>query len=325
MILVTGASGFVGGHVARALVRAGAPVRVLLRAASSTAAIDDLLGKVEIVRGDLTDAASLRAAVAGCRQLYHVAADYRLWTRDPREMYLSNVAGTTNLLDAAADAGVSRIVYTSTVGCMGWPADGRPTNEGFPVSEAEMSGHYKLSKFRAEQVALDRAKRGVPVVIVNPTTPVGERDVKPTPTGKIIVEFLAGRMPAYLDTGLNFVDVRAVAEGHLLAAEHGRVGERYLLGDRNMDFSEMLQVLAKISGRRAPTVRIPYAVAYAFAALDTAVAGITGKEPRAPLEGVKLARHKMFVDSDKAQRELGYQPGDVEAALRRAVEWFQLL
>lgn len=329
MILVTGASGFVGGHVTRALVRAGAPVRVLLRSSSSTAAIDDLLDNpagrdaVEIVRGDLTDAASLRAAVAGCRQLYHVAADYRLWARDPREMYRSNVTGTANLLDAAADAGVSRIVYTSTVGCMGWPADGRPTNEDFPVCEADMSGHYKRSKFQAEQVALDRARQGVPVVIVNPTAPVGEGDVKPTPTGKIIVDFLAGRMPAYLDTGLNLVDVRAVAEGHLRAAERGRVGQRYLLGDRNMEFREILEVLARLSGRRAPKLRIPYAVAYAFAAVDTAVSGITGKEPRAPLEGVQLARHKMFIDSDKAQRELAYQPGDVEAALARAVQWFQ--
>lgn len=323
MILVTGASGFVGGHVARALVRAGAPVRLLLRASSSTAAIDDLLDRVEIVRGDLTDSASLRAAVAGCEQLFHVAADYRLWTRDPQSMYRSNVEGTASLLDAAADAGVSRIVYTSTVGCMGWPADGRPTNEEYPVSAADMSGHYKLSKFQAEQAALERARRGVPIVIVNPTAPVGERDVKPTPTGKIIVDFLADRMPAYLDTGLNLVDVRAVAEGHLLAAQNGRVGERYLLGDRNMEFREILETLARITGKRAPKIRIPYAVAYAFAALDTAVAGITGKEPRAPLEGVKLAHHKMFIDSDKAQRELGYRPGDVEAALRRAVEWFR--
>src|ERR1022692_1176438 len=251
MILVTGASGFVGGHVARALVQAGANVRALLRDSSNTKSIDDL--SVEIVRGDLTDRASLDRAVKGCRHVYHVAADYRFWTRDPAEMYKSNVGGTENLLDAAADAGVERIVYTSTVGCMGWPANGAPTNEDYAVTIDSMAGNYKRSKFQAELVALDRARKGVPVVIVNPTAPVGERDVKPTPTGKIILDFLQGRMPAYLDTGLNFVDVRAVAAGHLLAAERGRIGERYLLGDRNMDFSEMLQALAEISGRRAPT------------------------------------------------------------------------
>ncbi len=186
-----------------------------------------------------------------------------------------------------------------------------------------MSGHYKRSKFMAEQVALERARKGVPIVIVNPTAPIGERDVKPTPTGKMIVDFLAGRMPAYLDTGLNLVDVRAVADGHLKAAEHGRIGERYLLGDRNMTLREILETLARLSGRRAPRLRIPYGVAYAFAAIDTAISGLTGKEPRAPLEAVKLAKHKMFIDSDKARRELGYQPGDVESALTRAIEWFR--
>ena len=309
--------------MARALVRQGADVRVLLRGSSNTQAIDDLLDCVEIVRGDLTDAASLRTAAAGCRQVYHVAADYRFWSRDPESMYKSNVGGTENLLDAAADAGVERIVYTSTVGCMGWPADGSPTNEDYPVSLDDMTGHYKRSKFLAERVALDRAKKGVPVVIVNPTAPVGERDVKPTPTGKTILDFLRGKMPAYIDTGLNVVDVHAVAEGHLLAAERGRIGERYLLGDRNMELREILETLARITGRPAPKVRIPYAVAYAFAAVDTAIAGITGKEPRAPLEAVKLARHKMFIDSDKARRELGYQSGNAEDALARAVEWFR--
>jgi dihydroflavonol-4-reductase len=321
MILVTGASGFVGGHVARALVQAGANVRVLLRDSSNTRSIDDL--SVEIVRGDLTDRASLDRAVKGCRHVYHVAADYRFWTRDPAEMYKSNVGGTENLLAAAASAGVERIVYTSTVGCMGWPANGAPTNEDYPVTIDSMAGNYKRSKFQAELVALDRARKGVPLVIVNPTAPVGERDVKPTPTGKIILDFLQGRMPAYLDTGLNFVDVRAVAAGHLLAAERGRIGERYLLGDRNMELREALELLARLSGRRAPKIRIPYALAYAVGAVSTAISSVTGREPMVPLESVKLAGHKMFIDSDKAARELGYDPGNVEDAFGRAIEWFR--
>ncbi len=320
--LVTGASGFVGGHVVRALVDSGAAVRVLLRASSNTAAISDILDRVEVVRGDLTDAASLRAAVAGCGRVFHVAADYRLWTRDPTEMYRSNVDGTANLIDAAADAAVERIVYTSTVGTMGWPANGAPANEEYPVSIDAMSGHYKRSKFQAELVALDRAEKGIPVVIVNPTAPVGERDVKPTPTGKIILDFLQGKMPAYLDTGLNFVDVRAVARGHLLAAERGRVGQRYLLGDRNMELREALEVLARLSGRHAPKLRIPYAVAYAVGAVSTGISALTGREPMVALEGVKLAGHRMYVDSDKASRELGYEPGNVDDAFRRAIEWF---
>lgn len=321
MVLVTGASGFVGGHVARRLVEEGAPVRVLLRRTSNTAAIDDL--KVERVVGDLTDPASLRAAVAGCRMVFHVAADYRLWVRNPRAMYAANVEGTANILDAAAEAGAERIVYTSTVGCMRWPADGGPTNEDVPVTLADMVGHYKGSKFMAEQGALERARRGVPVVVVNPTAPVGEADVKPTPTGRIILDFLRGRMPAYIDTGLNLVDVRAVAQGHLAAACRGRIGERYLLPGANMEFREILSVLARLSGRKAPSLRLPWGVAYAAALAESALARITGHEPRVPLEGVKLARHRMFVDSSKAARELGFQPGSVEDALGRAVHWFE--
>ncbi len=321
-VLVTGASGFVGAHVARALVAAGAAVRVLLRNTSITESLHGL--KVERCYGDLRDPAALRFAVAGCETVFHVAADYRLWVPNPQVMYAVNVEGTANLLDAAAEAGVKRIVYTSTVGCMGWPADGGPANEDTPVSLDDMTGHYKRSKFQAEQAALERARRGVPIVIVNPTAPVGEGDWKPTPTGKIILDFLHGQMPAYLDTGLNLVDVRAVAAGHLAAAERGRIGERYLLGDRNMEFREILQVLGRISGRRPPRLRIPWIVAYAAALVEEGVARVTGREPRAPLEGVKLARHKMFIASDKAQRELGYQPGNVEEALERAVRYFEL-
>jgi dihydroflavonol-4-reductase len=320
MILVTGASGFVGGHVARALVKAGASVRVLLRNTSLTESLQNL--KAERCYGDLRDPSALRFAVAGCKQVFHVAADYRLWVPNPQAMYAANVDGTANLLDAAAEAGVERIVYTSTVGCMGWPRDGSPANEETPVSVEDMTGHYKRSKFLAEQAALERARRGVPIVIVNPTAPVGEGDWKPTPTGKIILDFMHGQMPAYLDTGLNLVDVHSVAAGHLAAAERGRIGQRYLLGDRNMRFREILEVLGKLSGRRPPRLRIPWVAAYAAALGEHALFRLTGREPRAPLEAVRLARHKMFIASDKAQRELGYQPGNVEEALERAVRYF---
>lgn len=321
MILVTGASGFVGGHVARALVAAGAAVRVLLRNTSFTESLHGL--NVERCYGDLRDPASLRFAVARCETVFHVAADYRLWVPNPQAMHAVNVDGTANLLDAAAEAGVKRIVYTSTVGCMGWPKGGEPADESTPVSVKDMNGHYKRSKFLAEQAALERARRGAPIVIVNPTAPVGEGDWKPTPTGKIILDFVQGRMPAYLDTGLNLVDVRAVAAGHLAAAEHGRIGERYLLGDRNMKFREILEVLGRFCGRRPPRLRIPWTVAYLAALAEDVVARVTGREPRAPLEGVKLARRKMFIASYKAPRELGYKPGNVEEALERAVRYFE--
>lgn len=319
MILVTGASGFVGGHVARALVQAGAGVRILLREHSLTDTLHGL--QVERTYGDLRDPASLRAAVRGCRQVFHVAADYRLWVPNPKDMYAVNVDGTAALMDAAAEAGVSRIVYTSTVGCMGWPRGGGPANEDTPVSLANMKGHYKRSKFMAEQAVLERARRGVPVVVVNPTAPVGEDDWKPTPTGRIILDFLAGRMPAYLNTGLNLVDVRAVAAGHLLAAEKGRIGERYLLGDRNLTMREILQMLGRIAGVKPPRLRIPWAAAYMAGLASSGLSRITGNEPRVPLDGVRMARRKMFIASDKAQRELGYQPGNLEDALRRAVEY----
>ena len=321
MILVTGASGFLGGHVARALVERGCRVRALVRPSSDLRGIADL--ELDRATGDLRDPASLDKALAGCHTVYHVAADYRLWARDPSELYRSNVDGTRNLLEAARRAGVRRIVYTSTVGCIGVRGDGAPGDEDSSASLEEMTGAYKRSKFLAEQAALDHARRGLPVVVVNPTAPVGDRDIKPTPTGRIIVDFLLGRMPAYVDTGLNLVDVRDVAAGHLLAAERGRPGERYILGARNMTLLQVLESLARLSGRPAPKVRIPYAVAWLYGAAGTALASLTGREPRAPLEAVRMSRRKMWVRTDKAERELGFRPGAVEEALSRAVEWFR--
>jgi len=320
-ILVTGATGFIGGHVARLLAARGASLRVLVRPQSR---LDNLEGlKAERVVGDLRDPRSLETAVRGCDTVFHVAADYRLWAPAPRELYESNVQGTANLLTAAAQAGMKRVVYTSTVGTIRPPAPGHLSDESAPVSLRDMAGDYKRSKFLAEQTAMQFAARGLPVVIVNPTAPVGEADVKPTPTGKIILDFLLGRMPAYIDTGVNVVDVRAVAEGHLLAAERGRVGERYILGDRNMTLREILETLARLTGRPAPRFRIPYAVAYGFAVFDTFLSRRTGRPPTAPLDAVKMARYKMFVTSAKAERELGYRPGSAEEALERAVRWFQ--
>src|SRR5450432_552660 len=255
-VLVTGASGFLGWHVARVLLERGYPVRALVRQGSRITDLD-----VERVTGDLRDAASLERAVSGCGLLFHVAADYRLWARDPRDLYRSNVDGTRNLLQAAQQAGVERVVYTSTVGCIGIPPPGIG-NEETPVSIRDMAGDYKRSKFLAEQVALEVARGGLPVVIVNPTAPVGDHDRKPTPTGKIVLDFLKGNMPAFIDTGLNLVDVRDTAKGHLLAAERGKPGERYILGCENLTLAEILRRLARLAGRKAPTVRLPYGVAY---------------------------------------------------------------
>lgn len=276
----------------------------------------------EVVLGDLCDPDSLERAVTGCAVVYHVAADYRLWAREPSELYRSNVEGTRNLLTAARDAGVECVVYTSTVGCIGIPGD-RPGNEDTEVGMDEMNGAYKRSKFQAEQVALEFARAGLPVVIVNPTAPVGDRDFKPTPTGKILVDYLKGDMPAFVDTGLNLVDVEDTAEGHLLACERGRSGERYILGSENLTLQQILARLAAISGGSAPRWRIPYAVAYAAGLASTGWANLTGREPRAPLDAVKMARKKMFVSLDKAKRELGFNPRPVDGALQRAVEWFR--
>jgi dihydroflavonol-4-reductase len=317
-ILVTGATGFVGWHVARRLIERGARVRALVR---DPARLRELDG-VEPVIGDLRDNASLNSAVEGCGVVYHVAADYRLWTREPREMFRSNVDGTRSLLEAARNAGVERFVYTSTVGCIGMPSGGLG-DENSAVGLEQMAGPYKRSKFLAERVALEFAGTGFPVVIVNPTAPVGDHDFKPTPTGKIVVDFVRGKMPAYLETGLNVVDVGDVADGHLAACEGGRVGERYILGAENLTLQQIFVALGEIAGRPAPKIRIPYAVAYAAGAISTAWAGLTGREPRAPLDGVRMARKTMWVRHDKASRELGYAPGPARGALERAVEWFR--
>ncbi len=320
--LVTGATGFVGSHVARQLVTAGHPVRILARKNSNLQPLEGL--SVERVEGDLRDAVSLERAMRGVRRVFHVAADYRLSARNPGELYESNVDGTRLLLEAARDAGVERIVYTSTVATMAVPGDdGALPNEETRAVLDQMIGHYKRSKFLAELEAIKAASAGVPVVIVNPTTPVGPGDWKPTPTGRIIVDFLNGKMPAYVDTGLNVVAVEDVAAGHLLAAEKGRIGERYILGGRNMTLKQILDALAQITGRPAPRVKMPHAVALAAGYADEWISRLTGREPQIPVEGVKMSRHRMFVESDKAERELGYRPASVEAALERAVRWYE--
>ena len=320
--LVTGATGFVGSHVARQLVGAGHRVRVLVRPNSNSSLLDGL--PVERSEGDLRDPVSLDRAMKGVRQLFHVAADYRLWTRDPNELYQSNVEGTRRLFEIAGNAGVGRVVYTSTVATVAVANHGAALpNEETHATLDEMIGHYKRSKFLAELEAMKAAAAGLPVVIVNPTTPVGPGDWKPTPTGRIILDFLNGKMPAYVDTGLNVVPVEDVAAGHLLAAEKGRVGERYILGARNMTLKEILDALSFITGRPAPRVRLPHMVALVAAYSDQLISRIVGREPQIPIEGVKMARHRMFVQSDKAEIELGYKPGPVEPALARAVDWYQ--
>ncbi len=315
--LVTGASGFLGWHVARLLIERGHRVRALVRPGSKVDALD-----VEIATGDLRDSASLSRAAAGCGLVFHVAADYRLWAKDPSELYRSNVDGTRNLLEAARNAGAERVVYTSTVGCIGFP-HGSLGDETTPVTLADMAGHYKRSKFMAEQVALEFARGGLPVVIVNPTAPVGSHDVKPTPTGKIVLDFLNGDMPAFIDTGLNIVDVRDCAAGHLLAAERGRVGERYILGSENLTLADILGELAAITGRKAPSARLPYAVAWIAGVCSTGWASLTGKPPRVPMEAVRMARKRMWVRDEKARRELGHNPAPARVALAQAVEWFR--
>jgi dihydroflavonol-4-reductase len=321
LALVTGGNGFVGSHVVRALLARGDEVRVLVRDNADLSALAGL--SVEIVRGDLRQFDSIASAVKGCDQVYHVAADYRLWLRDPAPMYASNVSGTQNILRAAASAGVSRIVYTSTVGALGIPHGG-VGREDTPSSLADMPGHYKRSKFMAEQAAIEAARAGVPVVIVNPSTPIGALDFKPTPTGRIIVDFLNQRMPAYVETGLNIVDVEDVARGHLLAAERGRIGEKYILGGENLTLKEFLGRLAAISGMPAPTVRIPYAVALGYAIGAEAFARtVSRRAPRASLTEVRMSRKRMFFDSSKARAELDYSPGAVDVAISAAIEFFK--
>lgn len=315
--LVTGASGFVGWHVARLLIERGHRVRALVRASSGIPELD-----VERVTGDLRDPASLERAAAGCGLVFHVAADYRLWSKNPRDLYCSNVDGTRNMLSAARSAGVERFIYTSTVGCIGIPPAGIG-DEAQPVSLAQMTGDYKRSKFMAEQIALEFARDGFPVVIVNPTAPMGDHDFKPTPTGQIVLDFLNGAMPMFIDTGLNVVGVRDVAMGHLLACEKGRVGERYILGSENMTLGEILGELAKITGMKAPTLQLPYFLAWSAGLATTAWAGLTGLPPRVPLEAVRMAKTKMWVSHAKAARELGYSPAPACHGLADAVAWFE--
>jgi len=319
--LLTGASGFIGGHVLQALLAAGAEVRCLVRDSSPRRNLD---GKpVEIAVGDLRDAESLQQATAGCDAVFHCAADYRFYAADSRELYDSNVEGTRNVMRAAASAGVGKVVYTSSVGALGLHVDGSPASETTPVSLADMVGHYKRSKYLAERVAEQWAAKGLPVVIVNPSAPVGDGDLKPTATGKMILDFLKRKVPAYVDTGLNLVDVRDVALGHLLAAEKGKVGEKYILGNRDMTLQEIFQTLSEITGLPAPRVRLPHWVPLTFAALETGFSRLVKREPSVPLEAVKLARYRMFFDASKSVRELGLPQTPVEEPLRRAVEWFR--
>src|SRR6266567_2509604 len=319
--LVTGAAGFVGYHVTRVLIGRVKHVRVLIRATASLRTNEGLA--CECVYGDLRDPSSLRKALEGVRQVFHVAADYRLWARNPNEIYDNNVVGTRNLIRASREAGVERFIYTSTVGTIAVPRRGQLPNEATKASVREMIGHYKKSKFLAEQEVLNAAAKGLPAVIVNPTTPVGPGDWKPTPTGRIIVDFLNGRMPAYVDTGLNFVPVEDCAAGHILAAERGRIGERYILGGENLTLKQALEILSQVSGRPAPRVRVPHVLALGAAYADAALSRLIGREPQIPLEGVRMARHSMYVNTEKARAELEFSPGPLTAAFERAVRWYE--
>src|SRR5436189_523049 len=322
LAFVTGATGFLGSHVARALADNGADLRLLVRQSSNTKNIQDL--KAELVTGDLRDPVSLEKGIAGCDVVFHVAADYRLWVRDPEEMYRVNVEGTRAILETARKNKARRVVYTSSVATMGFTSNGQPADENSTVSLGKMIGPYKRSKFMAEQVAIEAARAGQDVVIVNPTTPVGERDIKPTPTGRIVVDFLKKKFPAYVDTGLNLVDATECARGHIAALEKGRSGERYILGGENLTLKQILDKLAAITGLPSPKVRVPYAVALATGLVDEIVTGrIRGREPRATLDAVRMGRKKMFVSSAKAERELGWKCIPVDDSLRRAVDWFR--
>ncbi len=325
---VTGASGFVGANLVHELNARGHEVKALLRETSDTRGLEG--ADYERVTGDLADKRALTDAMRGCDWCFHVAASYHLWLPDYRPMYAANVDGTRNVIEAAAEAGCSRIVYTSTVGCIGLsqPLNGRvePTDEETPITlSRQMSNHYKRSKWQAEEIARELAEKGLPVVIVNPSAPIGPRDVKPTPTGKVIVDFLKRDMPAYLDTGLNWAHVRDVAVGHILAAEKGRIGERYILGnlEGNLSMKEAFALLEEITGVRAPRVRIPYFVAWSAAVVDEAISSVTKKHPKAPLAGVRMAGYKMFFNPAKAVRELGLPQTSAKEALRDAVEWFR--
>jgi dihydroflavonol-4-reductase len=319
---VTGSTGFLGAHVARVLAEQGAELRLLVRSSSDPRNIEGL--KADRVTGDLRVPASIENAISGCEVVFHVAADYRLWVRDSEQMYRSNVEGTRAVLDAARRNSVRRVVYTSSVATMGFSSNGRVADEDSPVALADMIGHYKRSKFMGEQIALEAGRSGQDVVVVNPSTPVGEMDIKPTPTGRIVVDFLKKKFPAYVDTGLNLVDATECARGHVMALEKGRSGQRYILGGENLTLKQILDKLAAITGLPSPRVRVPYVMALATGVVDEIVTGrIRGKEPRATIDAVRMGRKKMFVSSGKAERELGWRIIPVDNALRRAAAWFQ--
>lgn len=321
--LVTGATGFVGSAVARKLLEAGETVRVLARPGSDRRNIADLA--LEVVEGDLRDRASLERALRGCSALFHVAADYRLWVPRPEEIYRANVEGSRNIVLAAAEVGVTRIVYTSSVAVLGLIPGGPPADEATPVTVADMIGHYKRSKFLAEEEIRRLVReQGLPAVIVNPSTPIGPRDIKPTPTGRMIVDAAAGRMPAYVDTGLNVVHVDDVAAGHLLAFERGAIGERYILGGENMALRDIFAGVAALTGRRAPRVRLPHDLIMPVAVMAEGWARVSGGgEPRVTRDSIRMARKKMFFSVEKARRELGFAPRPASEALREAVAWFR--
>jgi dihydroflavonol-4-reductase len=321
-VFITGATGFVGSHVAQELSRRGADLRILIR---STSKLENLAGlPAETVTGDLLQVDALRGAVSGCDAVMHVAADYRLWVTDPEKMHATNVVATRELLRIAREEGVRRVVYTSSVATMGFFSDGRLADEATPVSLANMIGHYKRSKYLAEQEAVTAARDGQQVIILNPTTPIGSGDIKPTPTGRIVVDFLNRKFPAYMDTGLNLVDVNEVARTHVHALERGRSGERYILGGENLTLKQLLDKMSAITGLPSPTMRVPHSVAMAFAVWDQTVTGrLRGREPRATVEAVRMGKKKMFVSSAKAERELGFQVLPVYAALRSAIDWFR--
>ena len=319
-LFITGATGFVGAHVARRAAELGADLRVLTRAASN---VENLPVGADVVVGDLREPAGFASALQGCDALIHVAADYRLWVPDPAEMYKANVEGTRELLRLAREAGVPRVVYTSSVATMGFDRAGTVVDEETPVGEADMIGHYKRSKWMAEQVAMEAARGGQEVMILNPTTPIGALDTKPTPTGRIVVDFLNGNFPAYVETGLNLVDVDEIARMHLVALERGTPGERYILGGENLTLKQILDRLAGITGLAAPTMKVPHAVAMAYAFFEETLTGkLRGKEPRATVEAVRMGKKMMFASSAKAERELGLRVMSVEGALRAAVAWF---
>jgi dihydroflavonol-4-reductase len=320
-VFVTGATGFVGHHVARELAAQGAELRLLVRKSSNLANLEGIGGETSV--GDLSEPDSIRPALDGCDAVFHVAADYRLWIPDPKAMYRANVDGTRDLLRMAREAGVRRVVYTSSVATMGFRSDGIIVNEDSPVSLDDMIGHYKRSKFLAEQEAIAAAKAGQQVMILNPTTPIGSHDTKPTPTGRIFVDFLNGKFPAYVDTGLNLVDVREVARTHAAAIEVGTPGKRYILGGENLTLKQILDKMSAITGIPSPSVKIPFAIAAAYAFFEENLTGrLRGKEPRATLEEVRMGRKKMFASSAHAQQELGFRVVPVYSAMRAAIEWF---